>query len=444
MEAKRNVSADAKRTYWLWVSLGGILLVFACAAVLFARKVGMGKDIFLPVAGVTLLFGAACLPFLPEKRRTDDPVLLMLGAAILGGLMMARLCLLPYPSNDYNSFLCHWVADLRAAPGLTGLGLSVGDYNVPYLYLLLLIAKTTSQDLYAIKLVSLAFDVLLAYFVMRLVRRFDERPAVGFTAFAATLALPTVLLNGAYWGQCDSIYVSLLVGCLTLALEGRSRTACLLLALAFSFKLQTVFFVPLFLLLVMTNRVRLRDLWVLPAGFFATLLPALLAGRSLADTLSIYVRQTGTYRHLVMNAPSFFRLFGTDNNFDVLNAVGLMLAGTATAALLALLWQRRERLDEGVLVDAALAFAIAMPFFLPRMHDRYFFLADLLSLVYAFRHRDRWYLPLLVVGASYTAYFHYLFGGGELIDPVYAALAMAAALVLTVYDLLKSTRSVRA
>lgn len=435
---------ETKKSYVSWISLGFVSVLFAFAAAVFFGKVGMEGSFVPPVAWITVLFGAACLPFLLDKRKPDDPFLLLLGAAVIGGLMLARFCMLPYVSNDYTSFLSHWVDALRAAPGLTGLGLSVGDYNVPYLYLLFFIAKSSTHDLYSIKLVSIAFDVLLAYFVMRLVRRWDDRPAVGFAAFAVTLALPTVLLNGAYWGQCDSVYVSLLLGCLVTALEGRSRTACLLLALAFSFKLQTVFFFPLFLLLVLKKQVRLRDLWVLPAGFFATLLPALLAGRSLGDTLSIYVRQTGTYRHLVMNAPTFFRLFGTDGNFDVLNAVGLMLAGTATAALLALLWMRRDALDDGVLADAALVFAIAMPFFLPRMHDRYFFLADVLSLVYAFRHRNRWYVPLLVVGASYTAYFHYLFGGGELIDPVYSAMAMGAALVLTVFDLLRTTRPVRA
>ena len=39
--------------------------------------------------------------------------------------------------------------------------------------------------------------------------------------FFLTLLLPTVLLNGAFWGQCDSIYGALAVWSLVFALEDR-------------------------------------------------------------------------------------------------------------------------------------------------------------------------------------------------------------------------------
>ncbi|MFR6027375.1 MAG: hypothetical protein ACLUMK_12840 [Christensenellales bacterium] len=42
------------------------------------------------------------------------------------------------------------------------------------------------------------------------------------------------------------------------------------------------------------------------------------------------------------------------------------------------------------------------------MHDRYFFLADMLSVLYAARYRDRRFMPLLVVSASLMSYMPFI------------------------------------
>jgi Gpi18-like mannosyltransferase len=49
-----------------------------------------------------------------------------------------------------------------------------------------------------------------------------------------------------------------------------------------------------------------------------------------------------------------------------------------------------------------------VPFFLPRMHERYFYLADVISLLYAFYNPRRWYLPVLIILASTLSYMPYL------------------------------------
>ena len=49
-------------------------------------------------------------------------------------------------------------------------------------------------------------------------------------------------------------------------------------------------------------------------------------------------------------------------------------------------------------LDLALFFAIFLPFVMPKIHERYFFLADMLSVLYAARYRNRRFMPLLVVG----------------------------------------------
>lgn len=411
-------------------------LLFADAAYILFHSLQMPGSPFGPILFATLLFvGATAYFFFAQEQK--DSVEMVWQMAILAGLLIVRFAMLPHQSHDYQEFLSNWVSQMREAPGLSALKMDIGDYNMPYLYLLFLIAKTSAFDIYYIKLFSVAFDLLAALFAVRLVRRKVSGTRTAFAVFAVVLAAPTVLLNSAYWGQCDSVYTALALGGIVFALEGKSRRAWLMLALAFSFKLQTIFFFPAFLVLMLVRRIRWQDIWVFPAGFAATLLPAITAGKPIAETLSIYGQQTSQYAYLLMNAPSVFRLFGTDNDFAVFNAVGIFLAGTACAALLYLLWCRRDTLTDDRLIEAAFLFTLIIPYFLPRMHDRYFFAADILSIVCFFYNKKRWYLPIAVVGASYTAYYYYLMGSGELISPVIPSLVLLGVILESAARLLR-------
>ena len=90
-----------------------------------------------------------------------------------------------------------------------------------------------------------------------------------------------MILNGAFWGQCDALYGALTLHALACALEGRNRSSLLLLGIAFSFKLQTVFVLPLWGGLWLLRRVRFRELLWFPAAYAATCVPALLLGKPL-------------------------------------------------------------------------------------------------------------------------------------------------------------------
>ncbi len=398
---------------------------FACVALILFGSLEMAGSPLFPVLYMTLLFiGSTALFFFAQKQEASFSLVFQM--AIIGGLLIVRFAMLGHESRDYQVFLSDWLAQMREASGWSALKMDIGDYNMPYLYLLFALAKLTKFDLYYIKIFSMLFDLLAAWFAARLVQRKYPDARTAFAVFATVLAVPTVLLNSSYWGQCDSVFTALALGGILFGLEGKSRRAWLMLALAFSFKLQTVFFVPAFILLAMVRRIRWQDAWVFPVGFFATLVPALVAGKPFADTVSIYVKQTDSYPALEWNAPSVFRLFGTNDDFAIFNSVGIFLAGTACAAIFYMLWQRRATLDEGQIVEAAFLFALVIPYLLPRMHDRYFFPADLLSVVCFFYDKKRWYLPVAVIGASYGAYYYYLMGASELFSPVFASAALAA------------------
>ena len=94
-------------------------------------------------------------------------------------------------------------------------------------------------------------------------------------------------------------------------------------------------------------------------------------------------------------------------------------------------------------LEFALFFAIFLPFVMPKIHERYFFLADMLSVLVAARRADRRFMPLLVVGASLMCYVPYLMRQRP-IDERFLALAMLAALVIVSRDLLTQMRKNRA
>lgn len=93
---------------------------------------------------------------------------------------------------------------------LKQLGENVGDYNLIYQYVLLLISKAPLKDLYLVKLFTVLFDYGLALTMMQAAGYFASEKAKVPVLLIVT-ALPTVLINGACWGQCDTVYVCFIV-----------------------------------------------------------------------------------------------------------------------------------------------------------------------------------------------------------------------------------------
>jgi Gpi18-like mannosyltransferase len=157
-----------------------------------------------------------------------------------------RAVCLPHVTKDYTDFLAVWVKTIRSSGGFAALSKSIGNYNLPYIYLLTLISYIKTDPLIPIKLISIAFDILLAWSAMKIVGLFSGSKSKKLFAFFAVMLLPTVVLNGAYWGQCDSIYASLALLGIYFALKGRPSLAVISIALSFAFKLQAIFILHIF------------------------------------------------------------------------------------------------------------------------------------------------------------------------------------------------------
>lgn len=395
-------------------------LGLACActgltAVLLALLSTTGLQQGAPAArmGVLLLLAAAALfgvvVLTVEKL---PPVQVAVCLLPLGLALLIRALMLDHMTYDYLDFLSKWAAFFRANGGLAAIKLPVGNYNVPYLYFLALISYLDIPDLYLIKLFSIFFDVALAWGGLRLVRALTPEDSLApAAAFALLLLLPTVVLNGSYWGQCDSIYAALLLHGFASALEHRPASSVLLAAVAFSFKLQTVFLLPLWAVLWFMGKVKLRHLLLFPVGYVVTILPALLLGKPLTDILSVYLGQMGEYSgYLTLNAPSVYALipYGVEVDTDLFSLLGILAAGLLTVGVLVWALCLRKRLNPQTAMAAAAVFAIGIPLFLPHMHDRYFFLADAVVLCWACISPTKTPMTVAVQIASLGGYHAYL------------------------------------
>ncbi len=408
--------------------LGLICLVGAGAAAVCADMSWLeafnegGSGVFGPplgsvwdrrLAGTALVLLGVLVLFLLYREGVSRETLLILALPVGAAMLLRALCL-NYVSHDYSMFLAQWLEYFRSNGGFSAIAGSVGDYNVPYLYFLAAISYLNLPDLYSIKLFSLLFDVLLAWGGFRLVRALrgrDEGGAAPFIAFSLLLLLPTVILNGSLWGQCDVIYAALCVHALALALEGKNVPSVVLLAAAFSFKLQTVFLMPLWGALWLSKRVRFRELMVFPLAYLVTILPALRLGKPLTDILGVYFGQMEEYSsRLVLNAPSVYQFIpaGAEVDSGLAARLGVLAAFALVLILLALALWLGKRLDGGAVMAMAAVMVIGIPFLLPHMHERYFILADVICLCRACVNWRQSPAAVLAEGASLASYLVYL------------------------------------
>lgn len=397
-------------------------------------KIGIEQADIHTVALIFSLIYAAVLVIFWLKKDIDI-VSFFLIAATAAALIYIRVCMLYNQSSDYTGFLSKWLAEMRLLTGTEALVTDIGDYNMPYLYLLLLISKLNLNDLILIKAFSCIFDIVCAFFVMKIVSLKPYKTHWQMLAFIFTLSIPTVILNGSYWGQCDVVYTSLCIASLYFALQQKGRLSVILFACAFTFKLQAIFILPALIVCLLLKKIKLRHLLWFPVVFITALLPALFAGRNFFDCVGIYFDQAAQYKKLVMNAPSFYQFFG-DVSFESFNMFGIMLAGTLVLIFVYIMYIYKDRIKQTELVYIFFISALMLPYFLPRMHDRYFFLADVLSLVLFFYDHKKWYVPIVTIFCSFVTYANFVMSGLIIIDQKYTAFALLLILCVTMRELL--------
>ena len=319
---------------------------------------------------------------------------------LVGGVLAAvaiRLPLLSHESLDFTTAYSHWYDFIAANGHFAALRYDFAVYAPAHLTLLAGAVSFLSAlpKVIAVKAVPLPFDFLLAFFAYRCVRpRYPESKEIPVLAALAVLFTPTVLLNGAFMGQADAVFTAFLLGGLSFLLGGRRRAAFALFGVAFGFKAQAVFLAPLLFCLFRKRAAGLRDLGWSALAYLGTLLPAWFLGRPLGEMLSIYLRQGSVYRRLTMDAANLWQW--VPNDFYPFWPLGALFTLALVWGLAALVARSRAVLTPERIVFLAAFSVLVVPFFLPKMLDRYFFPAEVFAVVLAFRRPRLWFVPVVL------------------------------------------------
>ncbi len=355
------------------------------------------------------------------------------------GLILAfvlRVLLRGYVSGDAVTGSLPWYDFIERHQGIEALKHAFSGYPPLYLYMLVAVYYANQlvhlSHLAAIKSISIVFDFFGAFWFARIVQTKYLGKTAAFAAALAFLFLPTVFMNGAMWGQIDGIFTSFLLAAMYYLLKRRDILAMIAFGLGFSIKFQAVFLAPFLLVLLLLRRLSWRSILFVPLVYLITIIPAWIIGRPFYQLLAVYVNQVGSFDALTLNAPTFYALIDNSVNY-LFNTGGVVIAAAIVMTLVYVLYKVRPFLDPDLLIGLAAACLLILPYILPMMHDRYFFLAEVFFLLFAF-FRPR--ISFVAVGlqiAALVTYSYYFFGTSFLPLPT-DSLLMLALLIFASYQ----------
>ncbi|MCR4689800.1 MAG: hypothetical protein K5739_00435 [Lachnospiraceae bacterium] len=336
-------------------------------------------------------------------------LIFLLAVTLLG--LLTRYVFRNVETMDYTICLGPWVEGFRQ----NGRAFFLDDsfnYTMPYMTFLYLISKLPFRDLYLIKAFSTFFDLVLAVLCGKIVFHITGNRTRSLLCFGTVFCLPTVAVNSGLWGQCDCIYTTFLVASLYCILKDQSHRSMILYGIAFAIKLQSLFIFPFYVYLWVRKKVSIGQFFYIPLMYLAGCLPGLLAGRDLKRLLLTYVGQGNTEPWmLTWYWPNVYMLFGQTNFWKIYGKTGVLFCAAILMLLLYGLVKKRVALSGENHLQILLLFSWGVLLFLPYMHERYAYPADLLAIMLAFTLPKKWPIPVAAVFLSAVAYSGYLHGG---------------------------------
>ena len=349
------------------------------------------------------------------KKITFTVMDILLFLVLTGFALIMRYALRNVVAGDYKMFFEPWVATLReAGGGIKGLSAEFEyvDYTTPYLTILSFISICPFLNtLLLMKLVSIFFDFVAAFAVMAIVYDRTKNMTYGILGYGALLMVPTVLTNGAMWAQCDIIFTSFVLWSLYFMLKDKPAWSMAFYGIAFAFKLQTLFLAPLYVILWMKGKVKLKHFLFLPLMYVIGMIPSLLAGKSFWELISVYFFQANGQMDIYALShkfPNIYQLIGTDSFLFEYADAGIWVTLGALMILMYCFARKQYGMNACLLLRMGMLLTMTVVFFLPHMHERYAILVDVMAIVYVFFDFRKLYIPVLTILCSFAGYTVYL------------------------------------
>lgn len=340
-------------------------------------------------------------------------LIVFLCASLFG--IIIRFTLRDVISSDSSSFLLPWYTEMKNSGGIQSLNRQIGNYNMLYQFLIAIMTYLPIPPLYAYKILSCLFDFLLAGLIGVIVYDLHNNKWEGMAGYIIVIFSPIVFLNSAAWAQCDSIYTFFSIFALFMLIKERYILAFVLLGVAFAFKLQAIFILPVFLFIYFVRKkISILYFVIIPVVMCALALPnIIIGGRKVSDIFLVYFDQTSTYEKVSMNYPSFWNLlcdFTLDDNYTTLKNIAMIFTIIILGALMVWLLISQINLNGRNILYIATLLIYTVVIFLPAMHERYSYILEILSLVLVFVERRTVFLTITLHIMSLLTYGHVLFG----------------------------------
>ena len=332
--------------------------------------------------------------------------------------MIIRYVLRNGMSDDSTYCLIPWYDEIVSKGKINALQYQIGNYNMLYQFLIVCMTYLPINSLYAYKILSIMFDVLLAAASMILLKKISVKynRNYGGILFLLVWLSPIVIINSSYWGQCDSIYVFWIIFSLILLIDEKYYLSLSVLGIAFAFKLQTMFVLPIFLFVYFVKKsFSLLGFGIIPITMIGCCLPNIIIGkRTILDVFKIYFEQTDWYKKISCNYSSIWLLL-SDNNLDemqyeMIKKYAILVAVVVLAGIM-FFWLKKSIVLIGRnIIYMTFIMAYTCVLFLPSMHDRYTYLIEILAILICFLNKKTIIGMIGMYIITLMSYGSFLFG----------------------------------
>lgn len=302
------------------------------------------------------------------------------------------------------------------------------DYSPLYLFVIALLSLLPKGNMttingytfdlnrmYYLKSFYFLVDILMALSVYLIIRHITKDKVKSCIGYCITICLPVQFANSALWGNCDCLYFTCFLYVIYSILKKRSHTAWFFFGLSLSLKMQSVFILPFLVYLMLNGKLKVYPIYMAIVALFLSFLPTYCCGASFTEPFRYFSEQIGGYSQLTLGCANFWKFFSAinmDSSSSPLNQASLYIGLLLIGLLTAIVYLRKVNLtDKNIVLVSAFLIGI-VPYFLPHMHERYFYSLDVLLVLYAllYEGKKRYFVVPLMQVSSAIAYFHYLSG----------------------------------
>ena len=377
------------------------------------------KDTLLKVKNTTVKYYKLAGLFFLKFLQKHYLIIAMVITTILA--LVARYVVVLHPTQDSVGYVLGWMKEIKEN-GFTSFYQTTADYSPIFMFMLAILSLLPSgaevkvngftfyqNDMIYVKTVYYLMTVVLALGVYLLVKELTSSKGKATIGYIVTLVLPTVFLNSAVWGNADVIYVTFMLYSFYFIIKGKERLAFIFFGLTFANKLQSVFLIPLLVYLMFNRKIKFYKIIYAILALFATFIPAYFCGASFTEPFKYITAQFGGYNKLTLGCANFWQIIDITGDLFKDNCQWFALA-LIGVTLIAVYYRGIDLNSKENLFKIGFFLIMITIFFLPHMHERYFYIIDVLVLVYALVDKKKAYFVPIMQISSIIAYFHYLAG----------------------------------